>query len=52
MKTKGHKTEKPVKVSDQELLSLVAEKLKGRVLFPESHARAKAFLRNMTIAIK
>ncbi|WP_343704332.1 hypothetical protein [Chitinophaga sp.] len=52
MRTKENKTEELVKVPDQELLSLVEEKLKGRVLFPESLERAKAFVKNMTIIKK
>lgn len=47
MKTKENKTETLVEVPEQELLALVAEKLKGRVLFPESLERAKAFVKNM-----
>lgn len=41
MKTKGQNTDQSVQISEAELLSLVAAKLKDRVLFPESVEEAK-----------
>ena len=43
MKTK-EKKERLIKVSESDLLTLVANKLKDRVLFPEKVERAKKYL--------
>jgi hypothetical protein len=42
-------TEKMVLVPQSWLLALVAEKLKGKELFPESNAEAKRLLQNAKI---
>lgn len=47
MKTKGTKSEELVKVPESALLSLVASKLKDRVLFPKKVEDAKKFLQNV-----
>jgi stalled ribosome alternative rescue factor ArfA len=47
MKTKVTKSKKLVKVSDTALLSLVASKLKDRVLFPQQVEYAKKYLQNV-----
>lgn len=41
------KNEKLVKIPESDLLSLVADKLKGKVLFPEKIAKAKAYLKEV-----
>lgn len=46
MKTKAKK-ERQVKVSESTLLSLVANKLKDKVLFPENIESAKEYLTNI-----
>jgi hypothetical protein len=47
MKTKETHTEKLVKVSESGLLSLVADKIKGRVLFPEKIEDAKQYVKHV-----
>lgn len=49
MKTKDKKTNELVNVSEAGLLSLVAAKLKGRVLFPRRIEEAKKFLQKAKI---
>jgi hypothetical protein len=47
---KGNKAKKTIqsdRLSDKELLSLVASKLKGRSLFPEKVADAKEHIRQL-----
>jgi hypothetical protein len=39
--------EKMVLVSESVLLSLVADKIRGKVLFPEQVRRAKEYLKNI-----
>ena len=51
MKAKENKPINLVKVSDAELLSLVASKLKGKVLFPERVENAKKYLKNVKFPI-
>ena len=46
MKTKVEK-EKLIKVSESSLLSLVADKLKDKVLFPDKVERAKNYLKGV-----
>ena len=46
MKTKETKSKELVKVPESGLLSLVASKLKDRVLFPKKIEEAKEFLQN------
>ncbi|MGN6437348.1 MAG: hypothetical protein ACTHMM_12485 [Agriterribacter sp.] len=46
MQRKDNKDEKLVKVSEAALLSLVADRLKGRNLFPEKVEEAKKYLQN------
>lgn len=50
MKTKEKKSTKLVKVTESALLSLVASKLKDRVLFPKKIAAAKRFLKRVKIS--
>lgn len=50
MKINDNKTEKLVKVPQKGLLSLVAHKLKDRVLFPEKVERIKQCLKNVEVA--
>jgi hypothetical protein len=45
MKTKEHTKQKLVKVSATGLLSLVADKLKDRELFPEKNEAARNYLK-------
>jgi hypothetical protein len=47
MKLKENNAEKMAKVRQQDLLSLVAYKLKGRVLFPEKVGKIKQQLKNV-----
>lgn len=47
MKAKVTKSKELVKVPESGLLSLVASKLKDRVLFPQKVEDAKKFLRNV-----
>ena len=47
MKAKEKHTEKLVKVSESGLLSLVADKIKGRVLFPEKVEDARQYLKQV-----
>lgn len=47
MKTKVNSTEKMVTISEKVLLSLVAAKLKGRVLFPQQVENIKRILKNV-----
>ena len=35
------------KMSEDELLVLISERLKGRILFPERHEAAKKLVKNM-----
>ena len=46
METKAKK-ERLIKVSESTILSLVAEKLKGTILFPEKVKSAKQYLSNI-----
>ncbi|MBC7552711.1 MAG: hypothetical protein H7257_01900 [Taibaiella sp.] len=50
MKTKENNTEKLVKVPQAGLLSLVADKIKDKVLFPEKVERIKLYLKNVEVA--
>lgn len=47
MKAKEKQTENLVKVSESGLLSLVATKLKGRILFPEKVESAKNYIKHV-----
>lgn len=47
MKTKKTKSKKMVKVTEAGLLSLVAAKLKGKVLFPQKVEEAKSYLQKV-----
>jgi hypothetical protein len=47
MKTKETKSKELVKMPESGLLSLVASKLKDRVLFPKKIEEAKEFLQNV-----
>jgi hypothetical protein len=49
MKAKETKSDDLVKVSEAGLLSLVASKLKDRVLFPEKVERAREYLKKVKI---
>lgn len=49
MKAKEAKVKDLVKVPKSGLLSLVASKLKGRVLFPEKVEDAKKYLQNVKV---
>ena len=49
MKAKATKSKKMVKVPESGLLSLVASKLKGRVLFPEKIENAKKYLQKVKV---
>jgi hypothetical protein len=51
MKSKKNTGKDQVKVSKSGLLSLVASKLKGRVLFPEKIEKMKEYLRQAEIKI-
>ena len=48
MKTKKPNNEKLIQISESALLSLVADRLKGRVLFPEQVESSRKFLRSVT----
>jgi hypothetical protein len=50
MKNNDQVTKKWIKVSEKELLSLVAFKLKDRILFPEKVEKLKYDLRKIEIA--
>ncbi|GEP90317.1 hypothetical protein CTE07_19620 [Chitinophaga terrae (ex Kim and Jung 2007)] len=50
MKTKEKNTEKLVKVPQAGVLSLVADKIKNKVLFPEKVERIKQYLKNAEVA--
>jgi hypothetical protein len=50
MKTKENNTERLVKVPQKGLLSLVANKLKDRVLFPEKVEKVKQCLKHVEYA--
>ena len=50
MKAKENNTEKLVKVPQKGLLSLVAGKLKNRVLFPEKLESAKQYMKKVNAA--
>jgi hypothetical protein len=50
MKAKENKSEKLVRVPQKALLSLVAHKLKDRVLFPEKVEKAKQYLMHIEYA--
>lgn len=50
MKTKETQSNKLVKVPESGLLSLVASKLKDRVLFPQKVEEAKKYLKKAKIA--
>jgi hypothetical protein len=47
MKTKETKSKELVKIPESDLVSLVASKLKDRVLFPKKIEEAKEFLQNV-----
>ena len=49
MKTKETQQENLVKVPEKEFLSLVAQKLKDRNLFPEKIEKAKELLKGITV---
>jgi len=49
MKAKEKNVGNAMKASEQELLSLVAQKLKGRVLFPEKVKDAKKYLEHVVL---
>ncbi|MBC7722673.1 MAG: hypothetical protein H7068_11655 [Pedobacter sp.] len=49
MKTKETTSKELVSVSEKALLSLVASKLKDRVLFPQKIAEAKKYLLGATL---
>lgn len=51
MRGKVNTKKKLVKQSNAELLALVAEKLKGRDLFPQKTSEAKRLLQNAKISI-
>jgi len=48
MELKEKKQETMVTIPEKDLLSLVAAKLKGRVLFPKKHEEAKKFLETIS----
>ena len=50
MKTKVRKLEKSIKISESNLLSLVASKLENRVLFPEMVKKAREYLKGAKFA--
>ena len=50
MRTKENTTERLVKVPQNGLLSLVASKLKGRVLFPDKLEKAKEYMKKIELA--
>lgn len=50
MKTKETKSKELVKVSEPGLLSLVASRLKDRVLFPKKVEDAKKYLQKVKVA--
>lgn len=50
METKVNNTEKLVKVPQKGLLSLVASKLKDRVLFPEKLEKAREYMKKVELA--
>jgi hypothetical protein len=52
MKTRENPTEKLVKVPESGLLSLVASKLKDRVLFPDKLEKAKEYMKKVELAQK
>ena len=49
MKAKEKVSEKMVKVPESGLLSLVASKLKGRILFPEKVEEAKELVKHIIL---
>lgn len=48
-KVKAIKVEKTANLSDAQLLTLAAAKLKGRVLFPHSVEKARKHLQNVNL---
>ena len=50
MKTKAEKQQKLVEVPESVLLSLVANKLKDKTLFPEKVKSAKKYLKQVKIS--
>lgn len=50
MKTKEEKEEKLVQVPESVLLSLVVDKLKNKVLFPEKVKSAKEYLKQIKVS--
>ena len=52
MKTRENATEILVKVPHSGLLSLVASKLKDRVLFPDQLEKAKEYMKKVELAQK
>jgi len=51
MKTEKEEPEEMVKVPETGLLSLVASKLKGRILFPDKVEEAKALVKNIVLKL-
>lgn len=51
MKTKETNTNDMTKISEAELLKLVATKLDGKVLFPEKIEEAKKFIANISSSV-
>lgn len=49
MKTKKEVSEKMVNVPESGLLSLVASRLKGRILFPDKVDDAKLLVKNIVV---
>lgn len=47
MRTKKRSTDKLVKISESTLLSLVADRLKDRVLFPEKVESSRKFIESI-----
>ncbi len=50
MRTKENSTERLVTVPQKGLLSLVANKLKDRVLFPDKLEKAKEYMKKIELA--
>jgi hypothetical protein len=50
MKTKENKSKELVKITESDLLSLVSEKLKNRVLFPDKVEKIKEHLKGAKFA--
>jgi hypothetical protein len=50
MRTKKKNSDKLVKISESALLSLVADRLKDRVLFPEKVEEARKYIRSIKVS--